>query len=859
MIRILLIALSSGSLGVGIAAAQGDPPLLGYGTYAEAPVECVAAGDLDHDGDTDLVTTAPGAVQAFVWLADGVGGLALGQVHPFVSGTPTAIELADLDLDGNLDVLVTCAGPNTVVVCRGKGNGKFFPKVSYASGIYPVDLEVGQFDGDPYPDVITVDFASGTVSMMLGDGSGGLLPAIGYPTQVPPPTQLRPWDAVLGDFDADGKLDVSVTNLGTDSVALLRGDGTGVLATPTLTTTAQQPLYSSSADVDADGDLDLVVAFSGTNGIRTLVNDGSGGFVQSGFFALPWQPRSLTLGDVDGDGDPDALTCSGWSGPAQLFLGDGVGGFGGPTTLATGDAPISTAVNDLTGDGIADIVIGFNYTAELSILRGLGAGRFVRPIGQNLGFGVPRFALDDFDGDHRIDVATLVSGQPNRLAIRFGIDGGMFGSGTDYPIAAYAGDLAVGDVDADGFLDLSLLFRTTGACWLQVYRGAGAGAFIAGPSTTVPADALKIVAADLNHDGRSDAVIQMNNSATLAVSLADGAGGYALPVIQLLPWQAKALRVDDFDGDGVLDGFAIASNTPDYAFLRGDGLGGFASPSSAPCGETLSVIEVGDFVEDHRPDVFGVSATKYHLFTNIGGGEFAQSSWSTVHPVRVTVADMNRDLHLDVISSGMNRTSVSLGDGQGQFYETQWFRSEGADNDVEAIDLNGDSLPDVVAASLGSDGLFVSINDLGCSIKSYCAAKLNSQGCVPAIDSTGTPSATSPSGFVVRCLNSIDGQAGTLLYSLLGPTAQPFQGGTLCVQAPFSRTPIVQSGGSGPCSGVLSLDFNQFASGAHGGHPKPALRIPGTIVFAQWWGRDSGFAPPNDTQLSNALVFHMCP
>ena len=141
----------------------------------------------------------------------------------------------------------------------------------------------------------------------------------------------------------------------------------------------------------------------------------------------------------------------------------------------------------------------------------------------------------------------------------------------------------------------------------------------------------------------------------------------------------------------------------------------------------------------------------------------------------------------------------------------------------------------------------------------YCAGKLNSQGCVPSIGFIGSCCATNPAPFFVTATLVVDKKAGLLFYGF-GARAQPFQGGLHCIQPPTTRCPAQFSGTNGLpppgnfCSGNYAFDFKaRVQSGAH-----PSL-APGAVVFAQWWHRDPSDPSGFGTGLTNAISFGIAP
>ena len=267
----------------------------------------IDAGDVDGDGDLDIVTANVNKEQNRIYINDGTGHFtdetlnpdSTGKRLPPVGDTTADVELADVDGDGDLDIFYA----NTT------------------------------FDGQQN-------------RLLINDGNGYFT---GETLARLPLLDDYSRDAIFLDVDSDGDLDILVANsifLGSQTGGqfnrILINDGTGHFTDETFDAD-DDPLRIpkdpgstrdiAGADVDHDGDIDLFVANRAiSNQNRLFLNDATGYFTDATGAMLPFDyqsSRDADFGDADGDGDPDIYICNASKFGAQnrIWINDGLGNF----------------------------------------------------------------------------------------------------------------------------------------------------------------------------------------------------------------------------------------------------------------------------------------------------------------------------------------------------------------------------------------------------------------------------------------------------------------------------------------------------------------------------------------------------
>ena len=194
-------------------------------------------------------------------------GIAVG------NGTSSVVT-GDFNGDGNLDFAVANKADNTISVLRGNGTGTTFAPAagspfSTGAGTAPAAIAVADLNGGGQLDLAVAESGVGInrVDLFKGNGDGTFTV---QPTS--PATGTTPVSIVAGDFNADGIIDLAVTNSGQTTASILLGKGSFLFQPQTTPTVGTTPSAIASANFNGDGSADLAVANSGSNNVSILLN-----------------------------------------------------------------------------------------------------------------------------------------------------------------------------------------------------------------------------------------------------------------------------------------------------------------------------------------------------------------------------------------------------------------------------------------------------------------------------------------------------------------------------------------------------------------------------------------------------------
>ena len=186
-------------------------------------IPCLTAlvtADLNKDGNTDMVVVNNGPMKSGIQVLSGDGKGNFQTSFRFQAKTlrPINLVLADLNGDGNPDLVTVDAIHHNIQLFFGKGDGTFQPGEILSGDMEPISAVVDDFNGDRIPDIAVINIASGTLMVYLGKGGGTFDP---NPARYK--TRKGPFSMVKGDFNRDGMIDLAIANHDDSTVSIFFG------------------------------------------------------------------------------------------------------------------------------------------------------------------------------------------------------------------------------------------------------------------------------------------------------------------------------------------------------------------------------------------------------------------------------------------------------------------------------------------------------------------------------------------------------------------------------------------------------------------------------------------------------------
>jgi hypothetical protein len=321
--------------------------------------------------------------------------------YPGLNG-PKGIVAADFDLDGRIDLAVANQGKvgalnDSISVLLNLGGGAFGPQIPLRTGEGPYAICAADLDGDGDPDLVAANRSGSTVTVLINDGHAA------FANTSSPTVGLYPTDVRAADLDRDGDLDLVVSNILTTNVSVLINNGDG-----TFLPKVDYPITDAGNTVcpaDVNGDLFPDLAVGGPFGVDLLINNGNGTFHPGGQVGFGTSRNYINSADFDGDGDVDLVTTDLMQSKISVFLNNGDGSFPAPIGYTVPDWGDQVVPADLDNDGDIDLAASLNFTGQLIVLLNDGAGNFSIETTYDAGDRSVGVCVTDINGDGDLDVA----------------------------------------------------------------------------------------------------------------------------------------------------------------------------------------------------------------------------------------------------------------------------------------------------------------------------------------------------------------------------------------------------------------------------------------------------------------------
>ena len=722
------LGIGDGSFGEESRVAVGDVP------------SALIAVDLDDDGNPDLVVTnaAGNNVQVLKGNADGTFQ------SPVVIDTErsVAVVAGDFNHDTFADLAIADREHSQVRILLGDGTGTGFTTAVYdngSNGSVTTGIAMADFNEDGEMDLVFASendqfnsLNSGNVTTVFGNADGTF--------QAPQNVAINlghVFAVKTADFNGDDHVDIVYTLVDTPGALVVQlGVGDGTFQAPNTIALDGATIDVAVADIDGDGELDLIATDYQPNGsVSVLRGVGNGTFLPIVHIPVASYPFSVTTADLNGDTKPDIITTNYIDNNLSVLLNSATpldgddntsdtavinidiegtnhepeADAGGPYTVQSGDSLLLAG----SGSDADDDTLTYSWDLNDDTVFGDATGATptlttaqLQALGITSGAYTITLKVDDGQGGITGNLSTLYfNNAPTANA-------DSVATNEDTPITIDGSTLFGNDVDSDDGTSFSI----TGVSDAQGGSVAlNGGNPIFTPDANFNGPASFIYQVSDGHGGTSTATATVNVTAVsdapvtqpVTVSTSEDTAYvfqladffFADPSDQPNPDSFANVVIRTLPGSGVL-------------MFDPDGEDGDSGPAEVTVGQVISVSHINaghlSFVPGADGNGDGYASFDFVVQDNGAGpalyqtGPFSRS---------VLAVDVNHDSKLDLVyvsdATSAGQIGIRLGAGDGTFGEESRVAVGDTPAALIAVDLDGDSNPDLVVTNAGGNNVQV--------------------------------------------------------------------------------------------------------------------------------------------------------
>jgi hypothetical protein len=304
------------TVGITVFLSRPDGSMQTGVNYGGGNFYYAAVADFNGDGKLDVAATDvnSGLVQIFNGVGDGTFSIGSTFATDLTSTQPQGLVAGDFNRDGHPDLAIQNSNGQNVGVLINDGTGGFLAPVTYGVSVnYSYEgISTADLNGDGNLDLVVPLTNGSAIAILLGNGDGT------FQAETDVTVGLYPGSVAIADLNGDGKLDLAATTrqYGSEGVDVAFGNGDGTFQTPVFYASSLQdfnldspyPTFIQAADIDGDGTPDLVYTNSEYGSVGVLFGAGNGVFYDPVEYPSGGYAYGMVVADVNQDGAPDVVT-----------------------------------------------------------------------------------------------------------------------------------------------------------------------------------------------------------------------------------------------------------------------------------------------------------------------------------------------------------------------------------------------------------------------------------------------------------------------------------------------------------------------------------------------------------------------